>query len=137
MDSPPEGKRPARLNEGIACGSGLSDGFEGGLEVGEDVVDVLGADGQADGIGADALVGELLPGQLAVGRGGRVDDQALDVRHVGKQGENFQIVDELMGLGLAALDLKGEYRSAAVREIFLIQCMIRMIRQRRMINVLY
>ena len=42
-----------------------ADGFEGGLEVGEDIVDVLGADGQADGIGADALVGELLLGQLA------------------------------------------------------------------------
>ena len=136
MDSPPEGKRPARLNEGIACGSGLSDGFEGGLEVGEDVVDVLGADGQADGIGADALVGELLPGQLAVGRGGRVDDQALDVRDVGEQGEDLQIVDELMGLGLAALDLKGEDGAAAVREVLLVERMVRVVRQRRMVDAL-
>ena len=79
---------------------------------------MLGADGQADGIGADALVGELLLGQLAVGRGGRVDDQALDVRDVGEQGEDLQIVDELMGLGLAALDLKGEDGCAAVGKYF-------------------
>ena len=113
-----------------------ADGFEGGLEVGEDVVDVLGADGQADGIGADALVGELLLGQLAVGRGGRVDDQALDVRDVGEQGEDLQIVDELMGLGLAALDLKGEDGAAAVREVLLVERMVRVVRQRRMVDAL-
>ena len=61
------GNRPDRrrgCRAGRWCSS--ADGFEGGLEVGEDVVDVLGADGQADGIGADALVGERLLGQLAV-----------------------------------------------------------------------
>ena len=58
---------------------------EAALQVGKDVVDVLGADGKADGARADILLGQLLLGQLAVGRGGRVDDQALDIRHIGQQ----------------------------------------------------
>ena len=36
-----------------------ADGCETILEVGEDVVNVLGADGQADGVLIDALVGQL------------------------------------------------------------------------------
>ena len=47
---------------------------EAALQVGKDVVDVLGADGEADGARVNALVGQLLGGELAVGCGGRVDD---------------------------------------------------------------
>ncbi len=43
-----------------------ADGREASLEVGDDVVDVLGADGQADGVLVDLLLGQLLIGQLAV-----------------------------------------------------------------------
>ena len=39
-----------------------ADGCEASLEVGDDVVDVLGADGQADGVLVDLLLGQLLIG---------------------------------------------------------------------------
>ena len=55
---------------------------------------MLGADGQADGVLVDLLLGQLGVGQLAVGGGGRVDNKALHVRHVGQQREDLQVVDE-------------------------------------------
>ncbi len=55
-----------------------------------------------------------------MGRGGRVDNQAFDVGDIGKQGKNLQMVDKGMGFLLPTLNLKGEDRSAAIGEIFLI-----------------
>ena len=81
---------------------------------------MLRADGQPDGIGLDALIQQLLGRELRVGGGGRVNDQRFYVRHVGQQGEDFQIVDKPVGFRLAALDLKGKDGSAAVGEILLI-----------------
>ena len=72
-----------------------------------------------------------------MGRGGRVNDQTLDVRHVGQQGENFQIVNELVSFLHAALDLKGEDGRAAVGEILLIQGVIRMVRQGGVVHMLH
>ena len=93
-----------------------SDGGEALVKVGDDIVDVLGADGKADGRRRDALIEKLLLGQLGV-RGGRgMDDEGLDIRNVCKQRENFQMVDEAEGRLLPALDLKGEDARAAVRE---------------------
>ena len=44
------------------------------------------------------------------------------------------MVDEAVRLGLAARDLKGEDGAAAVREVLLIQRVVRMVRQRRMVD---
>ena len=77
----------APLPGGISLDSVLTEHLgEGLLEVGDQVVDVLGPDGDPDGGRVDVDLLELLLGQLAVGRGGRVDDQALDVRDVGVLG---------------------------------------------------
>ena len=104
----------------VQCGKGL-------LQIPNDVLGVLGTDGKTDRGGRDVLLGELLGRELGVRGGRRVNRQALHVGNIGEQRENLQVVDELMSFCLSALDLKGEYRSAAVRKIFLIQCMIRMI----------
>ena len=58
-------------------------GGEARLEVGDEVIGMLRADGQADGVRADALIEQLLRRELGVRRRGRVDDEALDVRDVG------------------------------------------------------
>ena len=115
----------------------LLDSREALLQVGDDVVDVLCADGQADGVGLDALIQQLLCGQLGMGGGGGMDHQALDVRHVGQQGEDLQIIDELMGLLLAALDLEGEDGSAAVGEVLLVQGVVGMIRQAGVVDLFH
>ena len=69
-----------------------ADGCEASFQIGDDVIDVLGADGQADGVLIDLLLGQLLLVQLAVGGGGRVDDKALHVRYVGQQREDLQVI---------------------------------------------
>ena len=99
----------------------LLDSVKSLCQIGDDVVDVLGADGQADCVVADAYIGKLRIGELAVGRGGRVDYKALDIGDIGQQREDLQMIDELEGLLLAALDVEGEDRCAAVGEVLLIQ----------------
>ena len=64
-----------------------------------------------------------------------VDDQRLHVGHVGKEGEDLQRINELEGFVLAALDLEGEDGSTAVREVFLIGCVVGVVRQGRMVNL--
>ena len=65
-----------------------------------------------------------------------MDDQALNVSNVCQQREDLQLVDKLECCFLAALDIKGEDRCAAVREVLLVQSMIRVVRQRRMVHML-
>ena len=57
-------------------------GHERLLEVVDDVLVVLGADGQTDCAFEDALVGGLFPAQFGVRGGERMDDEALHVGHV-------------------------------------------------------
>ena len=45
------------------------------FQVVNDVINMLGADREADGVGLDALVEQLLSRKLAVGGGGRMDHQ--------------------------------------------------------------
>ena len=84
----------------------------------------------------DTLILQLLCGQLRVSGGCRMDDQALNVSNICQQREDLQLVDKLECCFLAALDIKGEDGRTAVREVLLVQCMVRMIRQRRMVYML-
>ena len=114
-----------------------ADGCEACLQIGDDVIDVLGADGQADGVLIDLLLGQLLIVQLAVGGGGRVDDQTLHVCNVCQQGEDLQVVNELEGFFVATLDVEGEDGCAAVGEILLVQGVIRVIGQRGVVDLFH
>lgn len=62
-----------------------------------------------------------------------MNHETLDVCHICKKRKDFQMIDKPVSLFLTALDLKGENRRASVRKILLIQLMIGMFRQRRMI----
>ena len=79
--------------------------IETGLQVSDDIINMLRADGEADGALLDILLRQLLWGQLRMGGGVGVDDQALHIRHVGQQGEELQIVNEGEGFLLATLVL--------------------------------
>ena len=78
------------------------------FEVGKNIVDVLRADGKADGRRRDALIEQLFLGELCVRRGRRMDDEGLHVRDVCKQRENFEVINEAERGFLPALDLEGE-----------------------------
>ena len=82
------------------------------------------ADRQPDGAGRNPLICQFLFGQLGMRCGCRMNDQTLDIGNIGQQGEDLQRIDELPGFLLSSLDLKCEDRSAAVREILLIQRMV-------------
>lgn len=97
---------------------------------------MFGSDRKTDGVGLDTLIGKLFFTELAVRCGGGVDYEALYVCHIGEQGEDLQIIDKFVRLGCGAFDLKGEDRSAAVGEVFLIKGVIRMIGQGGMVDLL-
>ena len=82
-------------------------GAEPGLEVGDDVLDALQADGQAHQARRDAGRQLLLGGQLRVRRRGRVDDQAADVADVGHVAVQLERLDELLAGLDAAVQLEG------------------------------
>ena len=107
------------------------------LQIPDDVVDILGADGEADRVLSDLLLLQLLCREFCMGRGCRMYHQALHICHVGKEGEYLQGIDEGKGLLLAALDVEREDGACPVREVLLIQGVIRMIRKRRMVDLLH
>ena len=63
-----------------------------------------------------------------------MNHQTFDVRYIGQQRENLQIVNKPEGILPSALDLECKNGSAAVRKILFVQRVIRMFRQRRMID---
>ena len=128
------GKEYARLprRSGI-----LPDRGESGIKGLDKVVDVLGADGKSDGVRLDPLLQKLGLGELGVRRGSRVDNQRLNVRNVGKQGEYRQVVDELLCVRRSSLYLEGEDGSAAVREVLLVQLVSRLGGEGRVVYGLY
>ena len=111
-------------------------GLEGLIEIVNDIIDVLRADGQANRRRRDAGCSELLLVHLGVRRRSRMDDERLDVGNIGQQAEYLQVVDELLGRLSAALDLERENRDAAIREVLLVELMIRMVRHSRVIDLL-
>lgn len=55
-----------------------------------------------------------------------VDDEALRVRHVGKQGKQFEIFAEKSGIFRRSLDFKGENGACSVREIACVELVVGM-----------
>ena len=53
-----------------------------------------------------------------------MDYQRFYIGNVSQQGEQFQIVDEIFCFLCIAFDFEGEDGTAAVREIFCIQCLL-------------
>lgn len=103
------------------CGIGLGSGglLERLLEVGDDIVDVLGADGDADEVLGDAGAHALLVGELLVGGGPGVDGEGLGVADVGEVGDELEAVDDLAAGGAAALDAEAQDAAEAALEVAL------------------
>ena len=120
VDRPRSWGRPASPGcaDELAVGGDVGRGRVEGLgQVGDEVVDVLQADRQADEVIGDAGRSLLLGLQLRVrGRGG-VDDERLGVADVGQQAEDLDVVDEpAPGLD-AALDAERDDAAEAALEV--------------------
>ena len=100
--------------------------FESLSEVFYNVIYVFNSDREPYRSRRYVLLGKLLRSHLRMGRGRRMDNQALNVRDVGQEGEHLQAVDEFPCIFLAAFDLEGEDRSASIGEILPVQVMVRM-----------
>ena len=69
----------------------------------------------------DVLFFQLLWGELGMGGGGWMDDQTFHISHIGKEGENVQMVNEGVRFLFTANYIKGKNGAAALWEIPLIQ----------------
>ncbi|CDZ89285.1 hypothetical protein RHRU231_470133 [Rhodococcus ruber] len=111
-----DGRPPAAVPRGAGRRApSRRDRLEAGGEVGEDVVDVFDADGEADLAGGDAG-GELFGGgELGVGGRGGVDDQRAHVADVGDVAVQGQRVHELLAGVDAAGEFEGDDRAGPAR----------------------
>lgn len=97
------------------------------IEVSNDVVDMLNTDREADSRRSDVLLCKLLWSHLRVSGGVRVYHERLHVSHIGEERENLQIVNERPCLFLTALDFEREDRTCSVREVLLVESVVRMV----------
>ena len=95
---------------------------------------VLQADRETHHVGAGAGGLALLVGELAMGGGGGVDDQAADVADVGQVREQLDAGDELHARLVAALQAEGEDRAGALGADLLDEGMIRVLGQARVVH---
>src|SRR5699024_6369409 len=93
-------------------GSGAG-GREAQFEVGDDVVDVLGADGQAHETGADPGGPMLLLAHLTVGGGSGVHHEAANIAEVGDVAVQPETLDELGPRLASAFDHERGYSPEA------------------------
>ena len=108
---------------------GLVDRSKASLQIGNNVINMLCTDRQANGSRCNALICQFLCVQLRVGCGSRMYNQRFYVGNVCQQREDFQMVDEAVCFFLTALDLEGEDGTATVREVLLVESVVRMLRQ--------
>src|SRR5665648_62145 len=92
---------------------------EAGVEVGQDVLDVLDPDREADQTGGHPGERLLLRRELAVRCRGGVDDQRAHVPDVRNVRVQLEGVDERLAGLCATLDLEGEHRTGPLRCVLL------------------
>src|ERR1035437_3336212 len=93
--------------------------LDGLVEVGDDVVDVLDADRDANQLRSHAAGDLIGRRQLLVSGGCGVDDQTLRVADVGQQAEELDRVDELAAGVDATLEPEGHDATEATAEVLL------------------
>ena len=81
-------------------------------EVVDEIVHMLNADGEADGLGADPRGLQLVRGELAVGGRRRVGDQGLGVPHVDQALEQLDAIEHGDARVITASHAKGDNRRA-------------------------
>ena len=64
-------------------------------------------------------------------------DERLDIGYVCEIGEDLQMVNEVPGCLLTAVDLECEDGAGSVREVAFVEIVVRMIGQRRVVNLLH
>ncbi len=85
---------------------------------------MLDTDAETYGRWSNVLLGKFLWRALAVSGGIWMDNQRLDICHIGQEREELQVVDKGPSLFLTAIDLYGEDRAGSLWEVLLVEGMI-------------
>ena len=104
-------------------------GAEALFKVPEDVIDMLGSYGEADGILVNTGCRQLFRGHLRVCCIIRMNDKTLDICHICEKREHLQSINKSIRFFLTTLNIEGKNGPSAIREICFIQCVLGMIRQ--------
>ena len=91
------------------------------FQIGDDVLDILDADRQADHVrpGAGAL--QLIGRKLAMRRRGRMDDQRARIAEIGEMRKQLHARNDLHAFIVAALETEGEDGACAARGVLLLR----------------
>src|SRR5262245_66229908 len=89
------------------------------LEIPDQVVDVLDADGEPDRAGANAGRFELVFGELPVRRARGMNYEALRIADVGEMRPQRDRANEFLTRVASAADVEREHRARAARQILL------------------
>ena len=95
------------------------------VEVGQQVIDVLDADGQAHRFRAYTRAGQFLGRELPVGSRRRVGSQRAHVADVDQPGEELQCVQELLAARTSTLQAKSEDARALPAQVLLRERVVR------------
>ena len=88
------------------------------LDVVQDVIDMLQADGEPDEVGCHPRGQLFLRRKLLVRRGGRMDRQRLGIPHIGKMGDQSKGVDKFPSRFYASLDAKTKDGAGSLGQVF-------------------
>lgn len=109
----------------------LLDSGEAVFQVSDNVFVMFRTDRHADRCRGNFGGSQFFRRKFGVRGGVRVNHEALHVGDVCKQAENFQVINELESFFLTTLDVEGEDRTAAIREVLLVKLVVRMVREAR------
>ena len=104
------------------------------LDVGDDVVHVFDADGEADEVGSDAGLAELLVGELTMGVAGWMEDTAAGIGYVGDDADELQTVHKADGILARSLQSEGNNAARAVWQVLLAEDVIGVVGQAAVVD---
>ena len=90
---------------------------------------MLGSNRKADSVLCNSLVSKFCVIKLTVGCAGWMNNQRLYICNICKKAENLQVINKFPGFFAATFDVESENACAAVREVFLVKFMVRMVCQ--------
>ena len=91
------------------------------LQVGDDIINMLCSDGEANGCRTDTCLKQLCLVQLRMGGAGWVYHERLHIGHIRQEREEFKTFSKLSRIIFRTFDIEGEDRTSAFLEVFVVQ----------------
>src|SRR5580658_7314051 len=125
----PPGSESNKTGISVSLHCDHGSGVEGLLQIGNDVVDVLDADAQANQLRGNAGVALFFGRHLPVSGGGRVARERLGIAEIYQPLDQFQGVIEFDRSIVTALESDRHQRTSVVTQVLLRQVVVRALRK--------